>query len=117
MNICCFEDSHMIAHEIGHVLGMGHEHVRPDRRWYVSVKWQNIQPGAVVALQFRREKKMDMFGRYDFLSVMHYKQDNFSRNGLPTIRVLPPNSKYQSVIGMLPRLSKSDIRGMKLRYP
>lgn len=115
MNICCFDNSMMVAHEIGHVLGMAHEHVRPDRANHVKVAWDNIQPGG--KSQFRWLMNMDVYGDYDFLSVMHYKQDNFSRNGKPTLLVLSPNEKYQSVIGTVSGPSASDIAGVNARYP
>ena len=34
-----------MKHEIGHVLGLLHEHQRPDRFDYIEVHWDNIQPG------------------------------------------------------------------------
>jgi astacin len=116
VNLCCFENSRMVAHEIGHALGMAHEHVRSNRGRYISIQWKNIQEGANQR-QFKRRSNIEVYGPYDFLSVMHYTQDNLSMNGLPTIIVRPPNQRYQTIIGTLPSPSELDIRGMNIRYP
>ena len=36
---------HVIVHEIMHLLGVGHEHQRPDRGKCVKINWDNIQSG------------------------------------------------------------------------
>jgi hypothetical protein len=36
-----------ILHEIMHILGFSHEHVREDRDQYITVMWDNIKPGKI----------------------------------------------------------------------
>jgi len=89
----------IVIHEIGHVLGLIHEHQRVDRDQFVQVHYENVIPGA--------EPNFDIWtgsrthGTYDFLSIMHYRPSNFSRNGADTITVRPGYEAYQNVMGSL----------------
>jgi len=73
-----------VMHEIGHVLGLEHEHTRPDRDQHIRIHWDNIKqdkqhnfdPAPVGAR---------MLSDYDLDSIMHYGTHNFSSNGQPTI--------------------------------
>ena len=47
----------VIVHEFLHVLGAGHEHIRPDRDDYVTVDWANIVEGK--ARNFFKDKWVD----------------------------------------------------------
>jgi len=47
---------------------------------------------------------------------MHYGQFAFSRDGQPTITVLPPNEEWQSRIGLLQHLSVMDKMIMSFIY-
>lgn len=86
-----------VTHEIGHTLGLHHEHQRPDRDQYIHVNEENIEEGAEP--QFWVQFALPTVGPYDFGSIMHYRQYAFSVNGQPTIEVLPPNEHLQDVIG------------------
>jgi len=95
-----------MCHELAHTLGFYHEQSAPDRDTYVTINWQHISDGN--ANNFDRESGAGRYGPYDFDSIMHYGQNDFSRDGQPTITVLPPNESWQTRIGQRDHLSRMD---------
>lgn len=62
-----------IAHEIGHALGLWHEHTRPDRDQYITVLWNNVRPEFRDSYDFLNSSiSAAALGPYDASSVMHY---------------------------------------------
>lgn len=106
-----------ICHEIGHALGMVHEHQRFDRDSFVQIFTNNISGGALG--NFIKLGNSSNLSAYDFLSVMHYNTNSFAINpGLPTIYPLPNHMQFAGVIGAKydPVLSAADRAGMAARY-
>lgn len=101
-----------VIHEIGHAVGLWHEHTREDRDTYVTVHYGNIQPGAVGNFQKRISDGIDV-GRYDYGSIMHYPRKAFSRNGQDTI--VPRQAGV--TIGQRTGLSGGDIATVRWMYP
>jgi len=64
-----------ITHELGHCLGLLHEHQRSDRDKYITINWENIQPVAYNQYYCMKNSLYDekMFA-YDYRSIMHYSQ-------------------------------------------
>lgn len=66
-----------VEHELGHALGLWHEHQRPDRDNYVTVHPENSLAewaasfNALTNEVLQLEHTKDL-GPYDFNSVMHY---------------------------------------------
>ncbi len=73
-----------IMHEVGHALGLEHEHTRPDRDQYIAINWDNIQPDKTHNFD-KVEDTARTIGPYDYDSIMHYGATFFSHNGKPTI--------------------------------
>jgi hypothetical protein len=107
----------VVLHEIGHAVGLMHEHNRPDRDEYVErIALENIYPEALSNFQPRPEDGGEP-GSYDFESIMHYSQMAFSRNRGRTIvprqeKVEPPDA----LIGQRQRLSDGDIARLTYLY-
>ncbi len=122
MNIFSWTYKYAIAHEIGHALGLIHEHQRSGRDSYVTINYSYIQNGYEYAFAIAGSTN---YGPYDFDSVMHYNKCAVSTDcphGYTcacthyTITVPPPNTQWQDLIGQLTHLSHLDGAGMAQRY-
>ena len=122
MNIFNWTYGYIIAHEIGHALGLIHEQQRSGRDSYVTINYSYIQSGYEGNFYIAGSTN---YGTYDFDSVMHYDKCAFSTDCPPgytcactnyTITVLPPNTQWQGLIGQRTHLSQLDGTGMAQRY-
>lgn len=75
-----------IIHEIGHALGLFHEHTRSDRDNFVQVDWAQIKEGKEINFNIQNTGT-ENYGAYDYGSIMHYGEYFFSSTGDPTIIV------------------------------
>ncbi|MDX1980005.1 MAG: M12 family metallopeptidase [Bryobacteraceae bacterium] len=98
-------------HEIGHAIGLFHEHTRADRDAHVRILTQNIQSAS--SYNFNLVPGAALPTSYDHGSIMHYGAYAFSSNGLPTIETVPAGIP----IGQRSGLSAGDIAGVKAMYP
>lgn len=98
-------------HEIGHLLGLWHEHGRKDRDQYIVIHPENYSPGDACQFSQPVTNAADA-GRYDYGSIMHYPADAFSINGKATI-----TPKAGGQIGQRNGLSEGDIAAIRGLYP
>ncbi|OED38305.1 hypothetical protein AB833_20345 [Chromatiales bacterium (ex Bugula neritina AB1)] len=75
-----------MIHEIGHALGLLHEHTRPDRDNFVRIHWDRIETD--MELNFEIISGGVALGSYDYGSIMHYGPTFFSNDGRPTIEAI-----------------------------
>ena len=72
-------------HELGHTLGLVHEHSRPDRDYSVIIHKANIRKGYTHNFKKYLKSSVTVYGDFDFNSIMMYSAYGFSINGKPTI--------------------------------
>lgn len=113
LNMGC--DLSAVIHEIGHAVGLYHEHSREDRDGFVRVLWDHIEDGRRHNFERHVDDGFDI-GPYDFESIMHYNCFTFGRNGMPTLQILAPGITCANV-GDNVVLSEGDILSVYRMYP
>ncbi len=107
-----------VLHELGHAFGIGHEHQRMDRDSYIEILKENISDpylGLNVKMNFSTQAG-ELLTPYDFLSIMHYSKNAFSKNGKQTLRPRLGYETYTDVMGKAGHLSSSDVLTIQKLY-
>lgn len=104
-----------VRHEIGHAIGMFHEHTRADRNSYVTVHLDAVEAGKEHNFNIYNDAGNVNFdqGAMDFGSIMLYDSYAFSKNGNPTItRINGTTFTSQRNV-----LSAGDLVAINIMYP
>ncbi|ATN06451.1 hypothetical protein EGY07_02305 [Chryseobacterium indologenes] len=100
-----------VIHEMGHTVGLYHEHTRKDRDQYVTILWNNIQDGQ--AYNFDIYSSGTDIGPFNINSVMMYWPNSYSKNGQPTIKRANNTSFTYNRTGF----TTGDINTINTMYP
>ncbi|HBR97546.1 MAG TPA: hypothetical protein DD979_09235 [Gammaproteobacteria bacterium] len=102
-----------IIHEVGHAIGLLHEHTRNDRDQHIVINYDNILEGKEHNFAIPSVNANDM-GPYDYGSIMHYGAYFFSASGEPTIS--PIHDTTGITMGQRIALSAGDITAVDRLY-
>ncbi len=115
INLATWATTGNVIHEIGHAVGLFHEHTRADRNSFVTVNFGNIQSGAVHNFQIPANQFASL-GGLDFNSIMMYP----SFTGFEINPSIPSITRINGTTFTAQRtaLSQTDISGTTLAmYP
>jgi uncharacterized repeat protein (TIGR01451 family) len=88
-----------ICHEIGHAIGLLHEHQRPDRNSYVVLTPANADKPYLLGNFDFFTSDYQTIGLYDYASVMHYPAFSFTKNNLPVLESIPAGIPLSNTVG------------------
>ncbi|VDM79350.1 unnamed protein product [Strongylus vulgaris] len=85
-----------VQHELLHVIGLWHEHMRYDRDKYIKVHYENIERDYWSQFRTIPLSRATTYNEpYDYRSVMHYSKKAFAKPGKISMETLDP--KFQVI--------------------
>jgi hypothetical protein len=102
------------VHEIGHVVGLQHEHMRADRDKFLTYRPENVQAGLTFNFDIDQVNYKEE-GGYCYASIMHYPETEFGvvRGGVIQRTLVPPTGVR---IGQRDGLARCDIEIVNAMY-
>lgn len=115
-----------ILHEIGHTLGLWHEHSRPDWKDFISINFSNIEKNKEFNFNSTRckssvcESPDPNITPYDYCSIMHYGPRDFLKSELKndplTYTIKPINKVNGCELGQRIAPSQYDLIAINTIY-
>jgi hypothetical protein len=111
-------------HELGHAVGLIHQHSRDDRDKYVTIDWSNIKTSATnnfykIISGSSYDSAISNLN-YDYTSIMHYGMCEFStdsaRSGNCMRTIDPADESVAGQLGQRDHLSQVDIDTINSMY-
>ena len=102
----------VLIHEMGHSIGLYHEHQRPDYATYIALNLANVDKPIIQGNFDQATSNDQAIGFYNYASVMHYGAFTFTKNGLPIIESIPAGIPLSNNVGF----SIGDIDAIRRLY-
>ncbi len=101
-----------IIHEIGHLIGLWHEHNRADRDQHITVALSNVNPSFIPNF-LRNDDDGATLGPYDYASIMHYPPQAFALDPTRPTIIVPAG---KGPVGQRTALSEGDVNAATALY-
>lgn len=113
----CIDNIGALIHELGHTLGLWHEHTRPDRDEYMEIFYDNIIPYYKHLFNIQPRSEVQSFCQpYDYESIMQYSLNAFAINASEPTMVPKKNYTGEVAIGQGEAPSKGDYQQLRYLY-
>lgn len=88
-----------LVHEMGHTIGLLHEHQRPDRNSFIVFTPANSDKPFIIGNFDFFTSNYQVVGLYDYASIMHYPPFSFTKNNLPVLESIPAGIPLSNQVG------------------
>ncbi|XP_035899839.1 zinc metalloproteinase nas-5-like [Anopheles stephensi] len=108
-----------ILHELLHVIGLLHQHTRPDRDHYLCVLYDNILAHPVALYNYEIVHPWTELAfplPYDFESIMHYTPEMYSVAPGRLATMVPRHPWGMATLGQRERLTEYDVLAIQFLY-
>lgn len=112
--------SGLVARQIGHTLGLVHEHRRPNRNDFITINFKNVRPNHRIDFLQYEANQLGPLGdntTYDIGSIMHFDGVTSEFAVLKTDKLIyTKNPLYQRTMGQRKSPTFTDIRRINSAY-
>uniref|UniRef100_A0A0K0FES4 Metalloendopeptidase n=1 Tax=Strongyloides venezuelensis TaxID=75913 RepID=A0A0K0FES4_STRVS len=117
LTIECSNGKGYVLHEVGHALGLLHEHCRTDRDKFVTINFNNIQTGLNYNFEFPKSSYYKNYStHYDYGSIMHYSSYEFAYYSWKKVLSSKIHTEYDKMMGQRSYMTFNDYKKINLLY-
>uniref|UniRef100_A0A0N5BGL3 Metalloendopeptidase n=1 Tax=Strongyloides papillosus TaxID=174720 RepID=A0A0N5BGL3_STREA len=113
----CSERKGYVLHEVGHAIGLLHEHCRTDRDKFVTIDFNNIERAAFVNFEIPKSLYYkNCSTSYDYGSLMHYNPYEFAYYPWRQVLSSKTHKAYDRMMGQRLYMTFNDYKKINFVY-